>query len=150
MGCIYLVLFLVTGNIVLEYRLGSNYGPVVTDYSGNNYHGVSGFHYQYDESLYEVLFTDRGAYLSGLSFIKPPYNDKTQLYFTLPSNFAIIMWVLPQNSEGTLVYRFYNSDYYFHIQRSSATNCLRIRFVAQGEDPGNLDTNANTFPNSNF
>ncbi|OMJ72117.1 hypothetical protein SteCoe_29526 [Stentor coeruleus] len=150
MGYIVLVLFLVSGNILLEYRFGSNYGPVVVDKSGNNNYGVSGFHYEYYESLNEVLFTDRGVYLSGISFIKPPYNDKEKFYFILPSTFSIIMWVLPQDSEGKILYKLHNSDYYFYIHRSRIKNCLRIRFVTKGEDPGDLDSADNTFSHSIF
>ncbi|OMJ67888.1 hypothetical protein SteCoe_34826 [Stentor coeruleus] len=150
MSRVIFILFLVSGRLLLEYRLGSNYGPVITDFSGDNNHGVSGFHYKNYESPYDVFYTDRGAFFSGISFIKPPYNDKVRSYFTLPSTFSITMWVLPQNSEGTLMYRFYNSNHYFYIQRSSAENCLRIRFVANKEDPGDLDSSQNTFPHSNI
>lgn len=61
------------------------------------------------------MFTDCGVFLSGTSYIKPPYNDKVPSYLNLPLAFSITMWVLPQNSEGNLMHKSYNWNNYFFM-----------------------------------
>lgn len=148
---IMLYLILVAGNKILEYRLGSNYGPSVTDYSGNNFHGVSGYYVQSHESSYDVVFTDRGAFFSGTSFIKLPSNDIVSSYIQLPSIFSVSMWVLSQNSGGNLMFKLNDLLNYFYMYRSSSTDSLKLFLIAQGEQSlGILESPSGTFPHSDF
>jgi len=113
--------------LVSEHKFAQHSGQVVRDSVGTN-HLVSGT--SLEEESQDVLFTDRGIYLTPVSFLKFPENALSQTSFTLNSLFSIAMWILPKNS-GTLFSRFNPSNAGLDVVVFSV-NGSQLDFIVEG------------------
>lgn len=143
-----LILSLVTASKIIEYRFGSNFGPIIADYSGNSHLGVNGD--SYSTTTYDAVFTDQGAFFTGYSAIKLPNNEIFSEYIKLTSLFSVTMWVMSKEGSGVLMYKFNDGSNYFYLERSSVNNNLITHLAADGEKEGNLALSSDNFPISKF
>ena len=133
------LLTLICGGALVEYKLGVNYGQVFVDYSSNNNHGVNGNSHLTTSK--DSKPTDRGAYFSESSeVITIPKNTLVTSDVTLSTTFSILCWYKSEDKDGTLFYRYKSDDSsnnFFIVQREDSNDKLKLSGKVSGVSQSN-------------
>ncbi|OMJ73000.1 hypothetical protein SteCoe_28427 [Stentor coeruleus] len=97
------------GSILIDYRLGKNFGQKIIDYSGNGMHAVNGDNSTIDS--YDTIPTDRGAYfplgkVSNYDYhilMMPNEYNNNQTYI-FPEKFSMSTWVMLLIVEKSVIF----------------------------------------------
>lgn len=125
-----LFLFLANGNVLVEYRLGYNFGQVFHDYSGHGNDGINGD--SIGSAVNDAFITDRGIYLSDLtSYIKSPYNEKVPININLSTAFCFSLWVMAAfDEDGCLLQRTKDSNNLLSLGRDKKSNKITFKYLS--------------------